>query len=90
MKLRARANVTLALVDRVEGLLASHQAPLAREAILKHLKADRHGTTRPRLNAAIAHLARHHIVHDAGKDGVVWLSRPSLKALERLARARLA
>jgi hypothetical protein len=82
-------NVTLDLVHRVEALLEREQAPMTRYALLQRLREDRHGTTRPRLNAAVEHLARHHIVYDGGEDGIVWLGSPSLKVLEGLARAKV-
>ncbi len=81
-------NVTLALVDRVERILRETQSPWSRRALLRRLAEEGHATTRPRLNAALAHLERHHVVHDAGPEGIVWLGAPSLRALERLARAK--
>lgn len=86
---RSAPNVTLDLVNRVEAILRATQAPTTRYQLMKRLAATSHGTTRPRLNAALHHLAAHHIVHDAGEEGVVWLGRPSLRVLERLARAKV-
>jgi len=87
--LARKQNVTLDLVDRVETLLKRSQQPMSRSELLRRLAAQGHATKRDRLNAALAHLARHGVVHDAGPEGVVWLGRPSLRALERLARARV-
>jgi hypothetical protein len=84
-----RANVTLDLVDRVEAILHRSQRPMSRNEVLARLAAAGHATTRTRLNAAIAHLTRHQVLHDGGRDGVVWLGRPSLRVLERLARAKV-
>lgn len=89
MARRRAQNVTLDLVDRVETILRRAQSPLSRNEILRRLARQGHATKRDRLNAALTHLSKHLVVHDAGRDGVVWLGRPSLRALERLARARV-
>lgn len=84
-----RSTITLDLVDRVETVLRDEAAPMSRSAILRHLANAGHSTKRDRLNAAIAHLSKHLVVHDGGSEGVVWLGRPNLALLERLARARV-
>jgi hypothetical protein len=81
--------ITLDLVDRVEMVLREERAPMSRSAILRRLANDGHSTKRDRLNAAIAHLSKHLVVHDGEKEGVVWLGRPNLALLERLARAKV-
>lgn len=81
-------NVTTDLVFRVEGLLRAAGGPLSRNELLRALARSRHSVARPRLNAALAVLDRYGVIHDGGRDGVVWLGRPSLAVLERLARAK--
>lgn len=81
--------ITLDLVDRVESMLKAEGGPMSRNAILRRLAAEGHSTKRDRLNAAIAHLAKHQVVHDAKREGAVWLGRPSLALLERLALAKV-
>lgn len=84
-----RSTITLDLVDRVEQILRDEGAPMSRSEILRRLADAGHSTKRDRLNAAIAHLSKHLVVHDGAGDGVVWLGRPSLALLERLARAKV-
>ncbi|MFA5860330.1 MAG: hypothetical protein WDA16_01410 [Candidatus Thermoplasmatota archaeon] len=81
--------ITLDLVDRVEAILRDESGPLSRNVILRRLASNGHSTKRDRLNAAISHLSKHLVVHDGGTQGVVWLGRPTLALLERLARAKV-
>lgn len=82
--------MTTDLVLRVEALLQAQGGPVSRNELLRALARSRHAVTRPRLNAALAVLDRYGVIHDGGREGVVWLGRPSLAVLERLARARPA
>ena len=84
-----RSTITVDLVDRVEAILRDEGGPLSRNVLLRRLANGGHSTKRDRLNAAIAHLSKHLVVHDAGRDGVVWLGRPNFALLERLARAKV-
>lgn len=84
-----RSTITLDLVDRVEEILREEHGPMSRGAILLRLANEGHSTKRDRLNTAIAHLSKHLVVHDGANDGVVWLGRPNLALLERLARAKV-
>lgn len=86
---RTPITITIDLVDHVEAIVRKEGRALSRNAILRELAAQGHSTKRDRLNAAIAHLEKHLVVHDGGPDGVVWLGRPSLALLERLARAKV-
>lgn len=83
-----RSTITLDLIDRVEAILIADGGPMSRSAILRGLANAGHSTKRDRLNAAISHLAKHLVIHDGGGEGVVWLGRPTLALLERLARAK--
>lgn len=85
-----RSTITLDLVDRVEQILRDEAAPMSRSAILRRLANEGHSTKRDRLNTAIAHLSKHLVVHDGAGEGIVWLGRPNLALLERLARAKVA
>lgn len=88
-RLLNRSTVTLSLVDRVEAVLRGSQTAMSRNEVLARLADKGHATSRQRLNVALKHLVDHNVVHDAGRDGVVWLGRPTLQILERLARARV-
>lgn len=81
------SEVTLDLVDRVEAILRDERAPLSRAAVRRRLAAKESAVTNAQLDAVIAHLSKHLVVIDGRNHGVVWLGRPNLELLERLARA---
>lgn len=68
---RTRPDVALRTVERVRRILERSRIPLSRNQILRQLAESGHGTTRQRLNRALAFFTDLGLAVDGSK-GVQW------------------